>query len=88
VEKGFRAIINFSGLWLSGSMEAVSAAAIAVEDLDPAGVLARIADAERRDREVQREKLQLAYHWCVLHPATSESGTATWGDTGLRAVGL
>ena len=67
-------------------MEAISAAAVEVEDLDAAGVLARIADAERRDREVQREKLQLAYHWCVLHPATSESGTATWGDTGLPGL--
>ena len=67
-------------------MEAESAAAIGVEDLDPAGVLARIADAERRDREVQLEKLQLAYHWCVLHPATAESGTATWGDAGLPGL--
>ena len=67
-------------------MEAVSAVAVEVEDLDPAGVLAGIADAERRDREVQREKLRLAYQWCVLHPATSESGTATWGDAGLPGL--
>ena len=68
-------------------MEAVSAVAVEVEDLDPAGVLAGIADAERRDREVQREKLRLAYQWCVQHPATSESGTATWGDAGLPGIG-
>ena len=67
-------------------MEAESVTAVGVEDLDPAGVLARIADAERRDREVQLEKLQLAYHWCVLHPATAESGTATWGDAGLPGL--
>ena len=67
-------------------MEAISAAAIGVEDLDPAGVLARIADAERRDREVQLEKLRLAYQWCVQHPATSETGTATWGDAGLPGL--
>ena len=59
---------------------------VGVEDLDPAGVLARLADAERRDREVQREKLDLAYRWCVQHPATIESGTATWGDAGLPGL--
>ena len=61
-------------------MEAVSTQAmIEVEDLDPAGVLARIADAERRDREVQLEKLRLAYQWCVQHPATASIG---YGDLG------
>ena len=49
-------------------------------------MLARIAEAERRDREVQLEKLRLAYQWCVRHPATSESGTATWGDAGLPGL--
>ena len=69
-------------------MEAVSTVAmIGVEDLDPAGVLTRIADAERRDREVQLEKLRLAYQWCIQHPATPSTGTATWGDTGLPGLG-
>jgi hypothetical protein len=67
-------------------MEAINAVAIEVEDLDAAGVLARIADAQVRDREVQREKLRLAYQWCVQHPATGESGTATWGDAGLPGL--
>ena len=67
-------------------MEARSALAIEVEDLDPAGVLARIADAERRDREVQVEKLRLAYQWCVQHPATSATGAATWARTTIRMV--
>ena len=67
-------------------MEAQSSGVVEVEDLDPVGVLARIADAERRDREVQREKLRLAYQWCMLHPATSESGTATWGDARLPGL--
>jgi hypothetical protein len=35
---------------------------------------------------VQREKLQLAHHWCVLHPATPDTGAATWGDTGLPGL--
>ena len=57
-----------------------------VEDLDDAALLARLAGAERRDREVQREKLMLAYQWCVRHPATPESGAATWGDAGLPGL--
>ena len=69
-------------------MEAESTVAmIEVEDLGASGVLSRLADAERRDREVQREKLWLAYQWCVLHPATAETGTATWGDAGLPGLG-
>jgi hypothetical protein len=60
--------------------------AVGVDDLDPAGVLNRLADAEVRDRAVQREKLQLAHHWCVLHPATPDTGAATWGDTGLPGL--
>src|SRR6478735_1391012 len=69
-------------------MEAVSAVAmIGVEDLDRAGVLTRIAHAERRDREVQLEKLRLAYQWCIQHPATPSTGTATWGDAGLPGLG-
>jgi len=35
---------------------------------------------------VQRRKLRIAYEWCVRHPATSESGTATWGDAGLPGL--
>ena len=52
-------------------MKATSATAIEVEDLDDAGLLDAAAEAERRDREVQRDKLRLAYQWCVLHPATA-----------------
>ena len=59
---------------------------VEVEDLDDAGLLDAAAEAERRDREVQREKLRLAYQWCVRHPATSESGAATWGDAGLPGL--
>ena len=61
-------------------MEAISAAAVEVEDLDASGLLAVASEAERLDRAVQLRKLQIAYAWCVQHPATSESGAATWGD--------
>jgi hypothetical protein len=57
-----------------------------LDDLDDAGLLEAAAEAERRDRMVQREKLALAYQWCVRHPATSESGAATWGDAGLPGL--
>ena len=68
-------------------MEAISAASIEVEDLDPAGLLEAASEAERLDRMVQHRKLRIAYEWCLQHPATSESGTATWGDAGLPGIG-
>ena len=64
-------------------MEAISAVAIEVEDLDDSALLEAASEAERWDRMVQRRKLRIAYEWCVRHPATAESGTATWGDAGL-----
>ena len=51
---------------------------IEVEDLDPAGVLARIADAERRDREVQREKRS----WPIMVRRTRHRDG--YGDVGRR----
>ena len=68
-------------------MEAISAAAVEIEDLDDSGLLEAASEAERLDRMVQRRKLQIAYQWCVAHPATPESGTATWGDAGLPGLG-
>jgi hypothetical protein len=57
-----------------------------VEDLDAAGVLAALSESEARIRAAERDKLALIAHWCVLHPATSETGPATWGDSGHREV--
>src|SRR6478735_2869004 len=87
VDNGFRAYFVVGGLWLSEVMEAVSAAAIEVEDLDKSGLLEAASEAERQDRLVQHRKLRIAYEWCVRHPATAESGTATWGDAGLPGLG-
>ena len=68
-------------------MEAINAAAVEVEDLDDSsGLLGAAADAERLDRMVQLRKLRIAYEWCVQHPATAETGTATWGDAGLPGI--
>jgi hypothetical protein len=52
-------------------------------DLSPAEVLARLGDAETAERRAGVAKLELALQWCVLHPATADTGTAVWGDAGL-----
>ena len=39
-------------------------------------------DAEVRRRQAELDQLQLAYQWCVLHPATPDTGTAVWGGDG------
>ena len=79
--------LTVGGLWLSRSMEAISALEIEVGDLDDSALLAAASDAQRGDREIQLTKLRIAYEWCVRHPATSETGTATWGDAGLPGLG-
>ena len=68
-------------------MEAISALAIGVDDLDGSGLLDAASEAERLDRMVQLRKLRIAYEWCVQHPATADSGTATWGDAGVPGLG-
>jgi hypothetical protein len=60
-----------------------AAASTGIEDLDPDGVLAGLVEAETAERMAGRAKLELALRWCVLHPATGESGAAVWGDAGL-----
>ena len=67
-------------------MEAMSSRTIEVDALDATLLLARLSNAEVRDRAVQLEKLQLAHQWCVLHPATDETGAATWGHAGLPGL--
>ncbi len=57
-----------------------------VDDLGPADVLARVGDAETAERRAALRKLELALQWCVLHPATAETGAALWGDAGLDGV--
>jgi hypothetical protein len=41
-----------------------------VGDLDPAGVLAAAAENEREVRAGELRRLELAYQWAVLHPAS------------------
>ena len=66
-------------------MEARSRVAIEVEDLDDSGCSSRIRGRAPGPGGAGG-KLQMAYEWCILHPATAESGTATWGDAGLPGL--
>ena len=43
-------------------------------------------DAATECRKVERRRLRLAAHWCVLHPGTADAGFATWDDTGLPGL--
>ena len=53
-----------------------------VDDLGPDALLAAVRDNERTRREADLRQLQLAYQWCVLHPATADTGIAVWGGDG------
>ena len=58
-----------------------------VDDLDAGMVLAAAAATEREARMVELRRLELAVQWCVLHPATEETGVATHNpDTTLPGV--
>ena len=59
---------------------------VVVEDLDPDRLLSVLADKEHASREAERGKLRLAVQWCVLHPATADTGVATWDDHQLPGV--
>ena len=67
-------------------MSAAPAEPFEVDDLDAAGVLDAISDADRAERRAAVEKLALAYHWAVLHPATEETGVATPGGPALDVL--
>ena len=58
---------------------------VEVADLDAAGVLAILEQRKLDARAAERGKLRMAAHWCVLHPATADTGTATWAGASLLA---
>jgi hypothetical protein len=58
-------------------MSATPAEGFEVEDLSPAGLLARAESNEAEIREREALRLRLAYQWSVLHPATAETGVET-----------
>jgi hypothetical protein len=50
---------------------------VEVEDLGAAGLLELANAVSVRERIETRNKLRLAHQWCVLHPATEDSGVET-----------
>lgn len=54
-----------------------------VEDLDPAALLTALTANDRVRRQADLRELELAYQWCVLHPATEDTGVAWWGHPRL-----
>ena len=59
---------------------------VVVEDLDADWLLALLEDKEAAARAAERGKLRLAAQWCVLPPATADTGVAVWGDAGLPGM--
>ena len=59
---------------------------VEVTDLDDVGLLDLARAVERRERAAARAKLRLAYQWCVSHPATEETGAASWGTPTLPGL--
>ncbi|GAA2123173.1 HNH endonuclease signature motif containing protein [Nocardioides bigeumensis] len=50
-----------------------------LDDLGPSALLDALAVVDRRARQAEADKLQIAYQWAIMHPATAETGTSTWG---------
>lgn len=63
------------------------AAPTGIEHLDPDTVLAGVGEAETAERQAGLAKLELALRWCVLHPATDDTGVAVWGDAEIPGLG-
>jgi hypothetical protein len=59
---------------------------VLVDELDADWLLVLLAEKETAAREAERGKLRLAAQWCALHPATADTGVATWSDTGLPGM--
>ncbi|NYD41598.1 HNH endonuclease signature motif containing protein [Nocardioides panaciterrulae] len=59
---------------------------VELDELDGDASLSVLADLKIQGRAVDREKLRVVHHWCVLHPATRESGVATFDPSHLPGV--
>ena len=57
-----------------------------VEDLDADQLLALLEHKRTEARAAERGKLRIAAQWCVVHPATADTGVATWGGASLPGV--
>ncbi|GAB3783605.1 HNH endonuclease signature motif containing protein [Nocardioides ungokensis] len=56
---------------------------VEVADLDAAGLLEVLEQRKLDARAAERGKLRIAAQWCVVHPATADTGIATWGGASL-----
>src|ERR671915_235346 len=83
VDRGFWPRVVVGGLCLSSPMTTAAADYSGVEDLDPAGVLDALRGEEVVRRRAELNQLLLALHWCLLHPATADTGVACWGHPAL-----
>jgi hypothetical protein len=54
-----------------------------LDGLEPGELLEWVSRAETAERAAALRKLELAVQWCVLHPATADTGAAVWGDAGV-----
>src|SRR6476469_1795552 len=61
-------------------------APVAVEDLDDDQLLAVLEQRKLDTRASERSKLRVAAQWCVVHPATADTGVATWGGPSLPGL--
>ncbi|MFC4784862.1 hypothetical protein ACT8ZV_10320 [Nocardioides sp. MAHUQ-72] len=52
---------------------------VEIEDLDLDGLLSVLEQRRQGARAEDRGKLRVAAEWCVRHPATADTGVATWG---------
>jgi hypothetical protein len=57
-----------------------------LDELEPGELLERVTQAETAERAAALRKMELAVQWCVLHPATADTGAAVWGDAGLPGL--
>ncbi|MEO6511898.1 MAG: hypothetical protein ABIO16_12950, partial [Nocardioides sp.] len=67
-------------------MTAAPVESLEVFDLDAAGVLEELVEADWAERSAAARKLALAYQWAVLHPATEDTGVATYGGAVLHVL--
>src|SRR6476661_4883817 len=61
-------------------------APVEIEDLDADGLLGLLEQRKLDTRASERGKLRVAAQWCAVHPATADTGVATWGGASLPGV--
>ena len=79
---GFRRRSAVGGPCLTGPMTEAANHDSGLDDLSPDALLDALADADRRARQADLDKLLIAHQWAVLHPATPESGVVHLGRRG------